>query len=411
MVIAMPSAIAEQTIEEHEELLNLINELESALTNFPRDIVWGSSSWAQDHDFLDFVRVQRISLTSARESVLKGFYREAYNTIRMILEGYLLLRLIGTCDRYPTWYRVRRVKGDRSLDDAKARFKYDAQKTLTDLVKIEDEDKNTIVLIRRGIRILDEQGNDTGVIFPYYLAAWQRYQPVEHFLKKLEVQKELLPEWAVFKSVRAKLSDVDHRYLYMKLFTFDSMVRNLRLNGVLSIKTTARVTVHYNFLSGFTHSLKHAVSISQPWHSFAAANADMFYNHYKSELALLYVCHLLAMHLESELDYFKRWRALTVRNVHEIYRPLCEKVHQDFDYFWFIFNKPHAFDKYQQANRKCNYKKGIIYRPEDIRSSDVRYYDDPLDRLLNMHQSMRELSTGNVFDSPFPRDDARFPIR
>lgn len=406
----MPFAIAEQTIKEHEELLNLINELEAALTSFRQDIVWGSSSWAQDYDFLDFVRVQRISLTSVKESVLDGFYREAYNTIRMILEGYLLLRLISTCNKYPTWYHIQRAKGDRSLEDAKSRFKYDVQKNLTDLVKIEDEDKNTIVLIRQGIRTRDEQGNDAGVIIPYYLTAWQQYEPEEHHLKKPEMQKELLPEWASFKIRRAKLSDVDHRFLYMKLFTFDSMVRNLRWNGILSIKTATRVKVHYNFLSGFTHSSKYAISLSRPWQSFATADADMFYNHYKSELALLYVCHLLAMHLELGLYYFKRWRSLTVRNTYKFYRPLCEKVHHDFGYFWFIFNKPHEFDKYQQANRKCNYNKGIIYHPEDISSSDVRYYDDPLDRLRNMHQSMLELSTGNSFNSPFPRDDAPLPI-
>ena len=258
----MPSAIAEQTIKEHEELLNLINELEAALTNFRQDIEWAGSSWEQDYDFLDFVRVQRVSFTSAKESVLEGFYREAYNTIRMVLEGYLLLRLISTCDKYPTWYHIQRAKGDKSLDDAKARFKYDVQKTLTDLVKIEDENKKTIVLIRRGIRIRDEQGNNTGVIFPYYLAAWRQYEPEEHHLKKPEVQKELLPEWAVFKNRRAKLSDVDHRFLYMKMFTFDSMVRNLRWNGVLSIKKATRVIVHYNFLSGFTHSSKDAISLS-----------------------------------------------------------------------------------------------------------------------------------------------------
>jgi len=404
----MTSAIAEQTAKEHEELLNLISELEAALTRFPRDIEWGDSVWAQDMEFLDFVHVQRISLVSAQESALKGFYREAYNTIRMVLEGYLLLRLIYTCDKYPTWYKVKRVKGDKSLDDAKAKFITRAREAMPDLVDIEDEGKEIVVAIRRGIHIVDNQRNDTGGIFPYYYGAWWQYRPEEHHLKKPEVQKELLPEWAVFRNRRAELSDMPHSDFYQRLFTFRSMLRNLRWNGVLSFKTAARVIVHYNFLSGFTHSTKDAITRSQAWHSLATANADVAYNHYKSELALLYVCHLLAMHLELSLYYFRRWRPLRVKNVLKLYRPLCRKVNEDFGYFWFIFNRPHEFDKFEHANRKCNYKKRIFYRPEQIRSVDVGYYDDPLNRLRKMHQSVSELTTGNVFTSPFPREDAQY---
>lgn len=406
----MSSAIAEQTIKEHAKLLNLINGLEAALTRFPRDIEWGDSVWAQDQEFLDFVKVQGISLVSAQESALNGFYRETYNTIRMVFESYLLLRLISTCDKFPTWYKVRRSDGE-SLDEAKTKAKQKlARENIPNLIKTEDEGKDSpeIVIMRRGMRIIDDNGNDTGVIVPYYYGAWNQFLSKEHHLRKPEVKKELLQEWATLKSRRAEKSDKRHSLLYLRLFTFNSMVKNLRWNGVLSFKTAARVIVHYNFLSGFTHSTKDAIKLSRPWKSFATANADTAYNHYKSELALLYVCHLLAMHLELVLFYFKRWRPLQVKNIRKLYRPLCTKVNQDFGYFWFIFNGPHEFDKYEHANRKCNYKKRIFYRPDQIRAGDVHYYDDPLDRLRKMHQSVNEGTTGNVFISPFPREDAQY---
>jgi hypothetical protein len=402
----MASAIAEQTTNEHGKLLDIINDLLAAVRRFPQDIEWGSAVWAQDQQFLDFVKVQRISLIAARDNAVQGFYREAYNTIRMVLEGYLLLRLISTCDKYPTWYKIQRAKGDKSLDDAKAKFKQElTQRVVPDLIRVEDEGGNILVLIRRGRRVVDAQGRDTGVIVPYYYGAWRQYWPKEHRLKKPEMQKELLPEWAAFKSRRAKPTDVRHRDLYQKLFTFDSLIRNLCWNGVLNRRTAARVIVHYNFLSGFTHSTRHAISLSKPWSRFGTAN-DTAYNHYKSELALLYVCHLLAMHLELALYYFQRWRPLHVKNVQKLYRRLCRTVNQEFGYFWFIFNNPHEFDKFEQANRKSHPQKGIIYHPQDMKCGYVRYYDDPLERLRGLHLTTRELSTGNVFVSPFPRADA-----
>jgi hypothetical protein len=66
----MSSKIVEQTIKEQEKLLTIISELEDALRRLRRDIAWGDSSWAQDGEFLDFVRMQRISLISARDAAL-----------------------------------------------------------------------------------------------------------------------------------------------------------------------------------------------------------------------------------------------------------------------------------------------------------------------------------------------------
>jgi hypothetical protein len=110
------------------------------------------------------------------------------------------------------------------------------------------------------------------------------------------------------------------------------------------------------------------------------------------------------MHLQHAIDYLRK-RSLKLRNMKKSYRAICDKLENNFGYFWFIFNKPHQYDRYVHANTKCNYKKRIFFRPEDIRLGYVRYYDDPLYRLKQLHQSQREITTGNFFDSPFPRQD------
>jgi len=111
------------------------------------------------------------------------------------------------------------------------------------------------------------------------------------------------------------------------------------------------------------------------------------------------------MYLGHAIYYLTNWRHIHVKN-EEVYHSLCQKVEEDFGYFWFIFNKPHQYDRFAYANRKSNFKKKIFYRPEDVMLRDIRYYDNPIYRLKQMHQSQHELTTGNVYNSPFPRSDA-----
>ena len=53
----MTSGVASQTITEQQQLINLIDELILALKQVPNDVQWGNTSWAQDIEILDFVRI------------------------------------------------------------------------------------------------------------------------------------------------------------------------------------------------------------------------------------------------------------------------------------------------------------------------------------------------------------------
>lgn len=45
--------------------------------------------------------------------------------------------------------------------------------------------------------------------------------------------------------------------------------------------------------------------------------------------------------------------------------------------------------------------------PATLPDEKVKYYADPLDRLVKLHQSSHEMTTGLYFQSPFERSDAR----
>lgn len=411
----MTSDIKSQTLKEHRELVKTIVELIATLKKLPKDVRWGDSTWYHDKQYLDFVRIQTLSLENVMKNAIQGYYRDSYHLIRMIFEGYFTLRLISTCDKYPIRVKIRKGKKDATLNDARDRMIEQAQKVFgSRMLRTYMENNNTLVAIVRGVPVVDDKKEDTGVTIPFYYSAWHEFQPMEYHLKKKNVIKKystlrfLKGEWAGVPNRRSNLYD-KYESLYRYYLTFGRMLENLCHNGVLNNSTTTRVLVHYNFLSGFSHSTSDSISLisTRRLSEITKGGLDNVYNHYLSELALLYICHLLSMHLQHAIHYL-RWRSIKLSNANKVYRSLCKKVEDDFGYFWFIFNKPHQYDIFDYANRKCNYKKKIFYRPGSIRLGDVRYYDDPLKRLKRQHQTAHELTTGNIYVSPFHRDDASF---
>jgi len=404
------------TQAEHENLISLIEDLTAAIEKLPADVEWGSNACAQDAEILDYISVQTLSLRNATHNVVRAHYRDTYHLLRMVYEAYFLLRLISTCDKYPLRIKIKRGARDPNLEHAQKRVISELQQHFGDrLVGSFLEDRRTLVAVLRGIPVVDAQGKDTGVIVPYYYQAWHDFHPVAYHLRRQGLQGKiptlrfLQGEWAVAPRKLQSALDRDYGLLYSHFLTFDRVLYNLCLNGVLNKKLVTRVLVHYSFLSSFSHSTSESLGLMSTRATARTSSGGLSprYDYYLSELALLYVCHLLSMHLQHAMFYL-RWRSIKLKNTRRTYRPLCRRVERDFGYFWFIFNRPHQYDRYAHANRKCDYRRQMLYRPEGIRLGDVRYYDDPLYRLKQMHQDQRELTTGNIFESPFSRRYASF---
>jgi len=394
--------IRQQALSEHGALVQLNQELLEALRTFDESVQWGESQWGQDIEFLGQLGVRRLTLLAGNEQALDGFYREAYNTIRMALEGYLLTTLIFTCEKYQFKWIVQRSKGDRSLDEAVARAEQGIRASAgPELVSLKRTAKGTLVAVRRGVPIVDNDGRASGRVLPFYYGAWKQYRPEEHHLGGLEGYLER--EWSIAKGRRASEKDPRHGQFYREFFTFDGMVEKLRLNGVLTTKTAARLRVHYNFLSGFSHTTHRSVDRILNASLYRSTRVSLSYNHYHSELGLLYVCHLAAMFLTLALGYSRRWKICV--DAVDTYQALVERVDTAYGYFWFIFNKPHLYDRYQDANRLSDHRKTKFVRPEDLKDGQVRYHEDPLARLRQLHCTTTEISSGNTFVSPFPRED------
>ena len=108
----MPTDIPTKTIQEHERLLAIIDELIATLNGLPNDIRWGETQWMEDIEILDFIRIQTISLQNAKINAIQGYYRDAYHLVRMVFEGYFTLRLVSTCCKYPLRVKIRKTSAD-----------------------------------------------------------------------------------------------------------------------------------------------------------------------------------------------------------------------------------------------------------------------------------------------------------
>ena len=80
------------------------------------------------------------------------------------------------------------------------------------------------------------------------------------------------------------------------------------------------------------------------------------------------------------------------------------------NYLWFPKGPPTTYDRVQEANRRGVRTDGIVPwaerpKPDELADADVSYYDNPLQRLIQMHAGVNEL-TGFPWASPWYRSDA-----
>jgi hypothetical protein len=185
---------------------------------------------------------------------------------------------------------------------------------------------------------------------------------------------------------------------------------NLRENRLCSQETLRRLEVHYRFLSAFVHPVPAGYDLVYGRNRPTGAP---HYDHYSSELALLYINKLAA----AELKDLKRMTTRTPRVcVHDwpSVQSRIEAADAAAAHLWYPgVDQPHAYDRVEEANSRGMLSGGRLRpmnerpKPDTLKPQQIRYYRNPLQRLIRMHESSHEF-TGFAYISPWPRDDARF---
>jgi hypothetical protein len=134
------------------------------------------------------------------------------------------------------------------------------------------------------------------------------------------------------------------------------------------------------------------------------------YDHYSSELTLLYAITLGATELRNFVPALHSRPGTTVRRPDEV-EGVLDLVEAAASHFWFLGANPHSFDVWRARNdasfrlQSAGGQHAVSSEPAP---SDVAYPADPLRRLIDMHGSAQELMTGLTYQSPWPHQDPRF---
>ena len=168
-----------------------------------------------------------------------------------------------------------------------------------------------------------------------------------------------------------------------------------------------QLDVHYAFLSGFVHPSKRAYEAI-----YGKNTPDRMggFDHYASEIVLLYAIVAAAAEIELYGRMARRAPRLTLRGWDEVMTEVHD-AQAASSYFWFLSGGPEVFDRIDTVhtppgNVRLKWGRPKV-DPSTLTPTRVRYYQDSLGRLVKLHQSCREMSTGLVHVSPFERDDAR----
>jgi hypothetical protein len=325
-------------------------------------------------------------------------YAAALGLTRTALEHHLIDRLLFLADR---WVVEIPAKAE-NVEVEKARLAALKAGKRPDFVSWRYEKVPGIIdLVIRGYFMKGSVGRGP-TVSPYFVWVYQ-YDP---FTVKKKVASHVAmgfrdpdaeQEWA-----KESKNEWDRR------FALGRLRKNLDANRLLRPRLGVQVDVHYAFLSAFVHGVQKAYE--RVHHRNTGLGT---FDHYASELVLLYVVAIAAAELETFGRMAERDPRLELLGWAAVEAEIAA-ARTASSYFWFLSGGPHEYDRIQQVHsRKPALARGLPSKrlrvdPASLTPIRVKYYTDPLERLIHLHRSAREMISGQVFRSPFERPDAQF---
>ena len=321
-------------------------------------------------------------------------YPSALVIVRAALEHHLMDRLILLANRHIVTY-------------TKAK-KADAARWEADIVALQARgsdvagwfwDQAGLNVVHRGLHSAKSTKGRGQMISSWYFEA-DRFDPFVG--PKRHAGRLAAPFWE--KRLLQELAD-EHASAWRYMFRHGAVMKALRVNRLLP-GIQVQVDVHYAFLSGYAHPSKRGYEAV-----FGGNTPDRMgtFDHYASELLLLYVISLAAAEIEIYGRMARREPRLLLRDWDDVMLSVTD-AQAAASYFWFLSGGPEMFDRIDTVHTPPGNWKPRWGRPRvdpsTIDSARVRYYRNPLERLRKLHKSYQELSTGLVYQSPFERSDA-----
>jgi len=207
------------------------------------------------------------------------------------------------------------------------------------------------------------------------------------------------------------------RELWQEALAWKNLKANLRMNDLATEREVVQLDVHHRFLSAFVHPFSQDVT-DRVYHPHYHGDWPIE-DHYAQELVLLYA----GMFAIDELRDFERMTTREPRvelaGWDEVRGELAIAESQ-IAHLWPPGRPPYPYDKTHEANQrvfdiydaqiaaKQSTTRPAIPDPRGLPDEEIRYYPDPLRRLVRLHATSTEGTTGLRWLSPWPRADAQY---
>lgn len=324
-------------------------------------------------------------------------YPSALVVVRAAVEHHLIDRLIFLANRYVETYGG--IKKE-AVAAEEARLAVLQASDRPDIERWWWDDSGMNVVIR-GLHSNRSKKGRGQTISPYYF----RVDDFDPFTGGKEHAAKLAsPFWK--KAHRADWA-TEAAATWRRYFVHPRVLKAIDANHLLPGRLRMQVDIHYGFLSGYAHPSKRG------YEAFYGSNhPDRMgsFDHYGSEIALLYVITIAAAELEIFARMARRQPPLGLRGWDDVETDLRE-AQLASSYFWFLGGGPQTLDRLDTVHTPPGEEDPKWGRPRrdwrKLRDWEVNYYPDPLDRLVRLHHGWSEMSTGLVYQSPFQRNDGR----
>lgn len=272
--------------------------------------------------------------------------------------------------------------------------------------------RDRVRIIWRGVHVIDDQGRVLYDLSIYY-QWWKEYDPLVIPARDLD---QIAPGHPSEREQMAEHYRSQHE-LWQEALAWKNLKANLLLNSLASAREVLQLDVHHRFLSAFVHPFSEHVTDAvyrQRIHGDWPTD-----EHYAAELVLLYAC---AFAIDELRDFERMTQHEPIVDLSPEWNEVRTEVasaEREIAHLWAPGRPPYSYDRAKEANQRgfdmytAQHAAGLpITRPPfidpgSLPDDEVRYYPDPLRRLVQLHAGFAEGTTGVWWASPWPRQDAQ----
>ncbi|MFJ8800970.1 hypothetical protein [Streptomyces sp. NPDC102487] len=320
-------------------------------------VAWGEKITAGEvqhaayDEMLDFLNFRMETAASCLLLIENEKVADSLGLSRSLLEHYLLFMLM--CRGYK-FFRIQDLSAALTESQFKARLKVEQEKLRelqargeTSCLEVRKAPRvsRRLMYVFEGLRSQDEPD----FMIPAHYFQFQNFRPEELRLKDDDYFQYYEREPETKKALKENRDDAALNYKFY--LSYDGLLECLELNEIIDSAVIARVEAHYTFLGKFlhpTHNAARELHERSNWYSGGTAvGIDQQYSRTSVLLASLYVCYLVSGLLDEAAGLIEGAPVKYVsRAGTEELRTLMAGIQRDFPYFWFLFNDPPLYDRF-----------------------------------------------------------------